>query len=406
MKLGVFLQGSLVGSISLEPPIAKFTFGDDYLTSSSRQVLGLPFEESLGAAWRGVNRLPPWFSNLLPEGQLRQLLGTGLRLPASNATNVATEAALISAVGQDLPGAVTIAPMEQAEELRTRPLAADLTVPEAQSDPNLFKFSVAGVGVKFSMSRAGEQFVGPAAGLGDRWLLKLPDKSFPHLPFNEFAMMSLARAVGIEVPRIEIVHRDQVLGIPDFVWVGEEFAFAIQRFDRLVSGKVHMEDLAQVRSLYPEDKYLGNYETVAALVYRQEDEDSLTEFVRRLAFVVAIGNDDAHLKNWTLIYPDGRRPRLSPAYDMVSGALYPGSGLTRGLALKLGGSRRYDALSIEHFDRLVRKIGAPIDGREIAFETIRAVREHLAVAEAVLATRLDADLLRAELNSNAGALGV
>ena len=39
---------------------------------------------------------------------------------------------------------------------------------------------------------------------------------------------------------------------------------------------------------------------------------------RRLVFSVLIGNGDMHLKNWSLLYPDGRKPVLSPAYDFVS----------------------------------------------------------------------------------------
>jgi hypothetical protein len=46
------------------------------------------------------------------------------------------------------------------------------------------------------------------------------------------------------------------------------------------------------------------------------------EFVRRIVFSAAIGNADMHLKNWTLLYPDGRTPELSPAYDFVSTVAY------------------------------------------------------------------------------------
>src|SRR5690606_263665 len=42
------------------------------------------------------------------------------------------------------------------------------------------------------------------------------------------------------------------------------------------------------------------------------------EYIRRLVFSALIGNGDMHLKNWSLIYPDGRTPALSPAYDLVS----------------------------------------------------------------------------------------
>jgi serine/threonine-protein kinase HipA len=50
--------------------------------------------------------------------------------------------------------------------------------------------------------------------------------------------------------------------------------------------------------------------------------EAVQEFVRRIVFSAAIGNTDMHLKNWTLLYPDGRTPKLSPAYDLVSTIAY------------------------------------------------------------------------------------
>jgi serine/threonine-protein kinase HipA len=51
-------------------------------------------------------------------------------------------------------------------------------------------------------------------------------------------------------------------------------------------------------------------------------EEALVEFIRRLVFNAAIGNADMHLKNWSLIYPDGRTPALAPGYDFVSTVRY------------------------------------------------------------------------------------
>lgn len=94
---------------------------------------------------------------------------------------------------------------------------------------------------------------------------------------------------------------------------------------------MHIEDLAQVRNVYPNAKYEGNYETVAALIYRRSDLHALREFARRLAFCVLISNGDAHLKNWSLIYRNPRVPTLSPAYDLVATRALPGaSGRTGG----------------------------------------------------------------------------
>lgn len=208
------------------------------------------------------------------------------------------------------------------------------------------------------MLAKGDRLTMPAFGAGGDWIVKLPDQVYPDVPRNEFAMMSLAAAVGITVPEIRLVHRDEIDGIPPAVWAShEQWAYAIRRFDRTNDrGPVHIEDLAQVRNVYPDAKYHGNYETVAGLVYRGHDTDGLREFARRLVFTVLISNGDAHLKNWSLIYTDPRIPILAPAYDIVSTRHYMGG--HQALGLKFAGSRRFETARLATFTRLERRLGA------------------------------------------------
>ncbi len=69
-----------------------------------------------------------------------------------------------------------------------------------------------------------------------------------------------------------------------------------------------------------------------------------------------IGNGDAHLKNWSVIYRDGITPQLAPAYDLVSTIHYVSNDR---LALNLGGEKRFEAINETHFDRLARRMEAP-----------------------------------------------
>jgi serine/threonine-protein kinase HipA len=169
-------------------------------------------------------------------------------------------------------------------------------------------------------------------------------------------MMSLAAAVGIDVPTVRLVHRDEIDGLPPDVWTSdEEWAYAVRRFDRADDRRpIHIEDLAQVRNVYPDAKYEGNYETVASLIYRGSDVESLREFTRRLVFAVLISNGDAHLKNWSLIYTDPRIPTLAPAYDLVSTRYYMGGEET--LALKFAGTRRLESVRLATLRRLERRL--------------------------------------------------
>jgi serine/threonine protein kinase HipA of HipAB toxin-antitoxin module len=86
----------------------------------------------------------------------------------------------------------------------------------------------------------------PAKGVGGSWIVKLPSLRFEGIPENEFAMMTLARLVGIEVPEIKLVDIGSIGNLPDGIGDLRGQAFAIARFDRTPAGAVHTEDFAQV----------------------------------------------------------------------------------------------------------------------------------------------------------------
>jgi serine/threonine-protein kinase HipA len=109
-----------------------------------------------------------------------------------------------------------------------------------------------------------------------------------------------------------------------------------------------MEDMAQIIGRSPTQLYSGRYEELAALVGALCPEDA-GGFIDQLVFMIASGNGDAHLKNWSVLYPDRRNPRLSPAYDLVSTRLY---NPRDGLALSLAGTKRFEELSWSSLDGL------------------------------------------------------
>jgi serine/threonine-protein kinase HipA len=99
--------------------------------------------------------------------------------------------------------------------------------------------------------------------------------------------------------------------------------------------------------------------------------------VRRLMFSVLIGNADMHLKNWSLLYPDGRTPILSPAYDFVSTVPYiPGDSL----ALSFGKTKSLDGVTADQVRRFADTARLPMKPvmdivREIVERTERAWKE-------------------------------
>ncbi|WP_433079518.1 type II toxin-antitoxin system HipA family toxin [Dactylosporangium sp. CA-052675] len=363
---GVWLRDLRIGTLVHRGDHTRFRLTDSYLSDPNRPVLGLRFEQDLRARHSAALRLPPWFSNLLPEGALRDWIAAERHVSAKR------EMELLIQVGHDLPGAVRVRHVEPADEDEEEPFQAAEPAPPATVP---WRFSLAGVALKFSMLLQHDRLTMPATGVGGDWIVKLPDRAYADVPRNEHAMMRLAGAAGIEIPEVRLVHRDQLEGLPPNIWPpGEDLAYAVRRFDRGPNRElVHIEDLAQVRGFYPDDKYTGNYETVAALIYRGHDVASLQEFARRLTFSILISNGDAHLKNWSLLYADARIPRISPAYDLVSTRFYMGN--DEDMGLPFGGVRQFERLRLSTFDRLESRLGVRADLAAIGRSVIDAVRE-------------------------------
>ncbi|HEX7986375.1 MAG TPA: HipA domain-containing protein, partial [Duganella sp.] len=100
------------------------------------------------------------------------------------------------------------------------------------------------------------------------------------------------------------------------------------RFDRRSSGAVHIEDACQLLTLMPAQKYAGAKEFVKLIQVLNHlgagGIDDVRQFFVRQAVNTLIGNSDAHLKNFSVLYADGVRPKLAPAYDIVCVAALAG----------------------------------------------------------------------------------
>ena len=171
-------------------------------------------------------------------------------------------------------------------------------------------------------------------------------------------MMQFAREVGIHVPEVGLIPLNRVEGVPEQWQRLKGSAYYIKRFDRAEKGKrIHIEDFNQIYGQFPEAKYKNySYTNMAADIWRLMDESQLAEFIRRLIFNAAIGNNDMHLKNWSLIYPDGRTPQLAPAYDFVSTVRYIAD---HRLALSIAREKATSQLDLILLERFARKAQIP-----------------------------------------------
>ncbi len=348
MDLEVRLDDTPVGVLSRSSDrgdATRFRFYDSYKALAARPVLGQVYEDHLDEIWGATQLLPPFFSNLLPEGMLREYIAEKVGVHSDR------ELFLLAHLGLDLPGAVVVRPLTALDTIE-EPTPGALAVQEHEN----LRFSLAGVQLKFSMMRADDKLVLPMHGQAGHWIVKLPDQRYPQVPETEWSTMTWARASGIEIPPFELVPLDRLEGIPQQFLSGEErLCYAIERFDRPAHGRVHMEDFAQIFGIYGSQKYdVHNFESIGNVIYRLCGLQDLRAYVRRLVFMVMSGNGDAHHKNWSLIYPDRINPRLSPAYDLVSTVHYIEN---EKLALKFAGQREFAAVTVASFERMARKLG-------------------------------------------------
>ena len=372
--LGEVLVGYLTG---FQDGKNLFAFDDSYIDlGAGRPTLSLwagtpGDEEATVRRLREIHssrmKLPPFFSNLLPEGVLREYMVKHLKIHRDH------EFDILAALGTSLPGAVRALPANQLPPAA----ASDRPGAEPGAADTPIKFSLGGSQLKFSMIERGGRFLLEEGD--EEWIVKPPHPVHSNVPQNEYTMMRLAAAAGIQTPEVKLVNIDAVDpgGIKGLSILSREtLAYAIKRYDRIAVGRVHVEDFAQVFNVYADQEYKAtNYDTVGRLIFDLFPNRflQLAEFVRRLVVNILIGNGDAHLKNWSVIYADKVSPQLAPAYDLVSTIHYVHND---SLALNLAGEKRFDAIDESHFDRLARRMEAPpkfVLG--IVRETVAAARK-------------------------------
>jgi serine/threonine-protein kinase HipA len=289
--------------------------------------------------------LPPFFQNLLPEGALRELVEKQFGTGAFDNFDVLVH------LGHDLPGAI-VARLEAGEAAQPVPESSTSRQVEVLDQPpdTKIRFSLAGVQLKFSMTKRGSITM-PAKDEAGDLILKTPSPRYPLLPELEFSALKLAEAAGVRVVEAWLVKPDSVDGLPREFLDSGEYSLAVRRFDRAPSEhRIHIEDFAQIVGAIDERKYtMANTETVLNIVRRftSDPRGELLEGVRRVVVDLMLGNGDAHLKNWSFIYPDGARVELSQAYDIVPTFHYG----DETLALKFGGTNNPFLITLHRFER-------------------------------------------------------
>lgn len=388
LAASVWLQERRVGELRQDDR-GHIEFHPDrqWLESSKRPVLGQWFEERVGRRQRGERPgdLPSFFANLIPEGDLGLLLRDRLGIAPDD------DLGLLIAVGEDLPGAVFVR-AEADDGAAPRPIP-ERPAAELNADPSGLRFSLAGVQLKFSMLRSEDRFYFPGKDQRGNWIAKIARDDYAGLCENEHLTMEWARRAGFDVPPCELRRLGDLVDVPH---EGDPDApvYVIRRYDRDGVRRIHQEDMMQVLG-YPNwpsaRKYNdATYEQLALIISRVAGPDAFDEMLRRIVFVVASGNNDAHLKNWSILYPDGIAATLTPLYDQTFAGQWPV--LDGNLALKLGGMKSFAGIEMGRLREFARRAGQdPERAAQRAASTIEriadawtALRREVAVPDAYL----------------------
>ncbi|RJR26655.1 MAG: type II toxin-antitoxin system HipA family toxin [Desulfobacteraceae bacterium] len=354
-QLYIYCRDRLTGTLRLdERQRLVFLYDPEWLKASGSfpLSLSLPFRVEPYAD----DAARPFFANLLPEGDLRQLIARRLHISEQNIYG------LLEKIGGDCAGAISILPHPQGlvETSGYRELDEDAlheVLAELPKRPFLagekgIRLSLAGAQNKLPVYVENDRIYIGTGNSPSTHILKPPIPGLDGSVENEAFCMALGRRMGLPVADALIrQNRDTIL--------------MVTRYDRKRAEdgtilRVHQEDFCQALGILPEQKYEGEggpslsrcFELLKEVSIRPAvDQRSLLGWV---IFNVLIGNADAHAKNLSLLLAEPG-PRLAPFYDIISTQVYPH--LAAKMAMKIGGENRSDWLQSRHWERLADSIG-------------------------------------------------
>jgi serine/threonine-protein kinase HipA len=190
-----------------------------------------------------------------------------------------------------------------------QPLAYTAKEQREEAVARAIKMSVQGVQPKVSAKLNIKESKFELAERHGQYILKPQSELYRELPENEAITMTMAETVGIRVPLHGLIYAKD----------GSR-AYFIKRFDRYGKNKKYsVEDFAQLSEKSRDTKYNSSMERVADIIkkYCNVPDVEFKKLFRLTVFNFLIGNEDMHLKNFSLISQDDMTV-LSPAYDLLN----------------------------------------------------------------------------------------
>ncbi len=355
MTLPLYAEDQLVAIIESDHEGPRLRYEAAWRAGSERFPisLGMP----LTSPDYGPDIVVPWLMNLLPEGDPLRAMTRALGVARDDILG------LIAETGRDLAGALTVgAPRGgAAPAYREVETAADLEriIAELPAKP----FLVGDDGVSMSLAGAQEKLpvawrhgavAIPVNGAPSTHILKPDNPRLLGSVQNEALCMALARRCGLAAAAV-------MTGL-----AGERSYLLIDRYDREVDGdavrRLHQEDFCQALGRPPAAKYEHNGSGVRgpsladlfALVRAHMTARDINRLLDAVIFNIAIGNVDAHAKNYSIMLST-QRIELAPLYDLMSGLDWPN--ITQNHAHEIGGQQRGRHIYGRHWRRMAEMCG-------------------------------------------------
>jgi serine/threonine-protein kinase HipA len=374
--LCIWLYDMQVATVELERRRLRLRYTRAALDSFPRGVPLLSSQLLLGDEPYPNAAARAFLDGLLPEGDPRRAIADDLGLRADDTFGLAR------ALGRDCAGALVIQPQsagppptatvltaERLSESDVGVLVANLRSAPLGADSRT-RISLAGVQEKLLLTRLPDGAWGrPIDGTPSTHILKPEIQGYPNTVENEAFCMRLAKQLGLPVAEVQTG------------FAAGRKLLVVSRYDRIVDPdgavrRIHQEDLCQATGTPPVRKYEedgGPTLRKFAGLLSATDPDSLPTLLAATTLNVAIGNGDAHAKNFSLLHDRSGALRLAPLYDLLSTLNYG----DKRLAMYIDNVQRADRVT---FDRLLNEAASWGISRATATATIGDLLERLPAA--------------------------
>lgn len=371
-ELFVYIDARKIGTFDEVNGSLRFRYEDSYLKDPSAIPLSswipLGEEETVGT------HVQNYFENLLPEGDLRDLISEAIQVSKENVFG------FLEHFGGDMAGNLSVLlPGEQPGQRRYIQIPRSLILEwsENHSGKPLVlqakdsRMSISGAQDKIPLyiDSAGEFYL-PVGDAPSTHILK-PDIRYReevlHSSLNEAFVMKLAGKIGMDVPQTE--------------YLPEIRSLLVKRYDRTWPedpngpiGRLKQDDLCQLSDVLSNKKYEAEggltLSQCFSLIRKHSTQPgpNTIRLIGWLAFNGSVGNMDGHAKNLSILTEKDGRVRLAPFYDLMSTNVYPE--LSRKMSFKIGGENRPDWLMHRHWKRFSEEMEIK---SSLVFRTVETV---------------------------------